>query len=584
MLAGALALPLALAGCGGGGSGPGPARTTGSYLSTAGAARVAVTVDPNGRLTVFAQDAGQLAAAGGAQGNAASGGQFSAQSGDATVQVSGTLTGATASGVVRKAGQVVLTFAADRVAPASATASDLRGSYAGSSGPDSVYLSVDDTSHATLWATVGAKVGGGLVNVAADGTLRSDSGDTVARLVRNGSAYSLAISTLAGQAASATIPLNAVARARWTVLVFLNAANDLQEFAALNVNQMEQVGSTKDVNIVVQWKQAACANCGNPPWTGTRRYYVTKDSNTGAVSSALIQNLGANVDMGSWQVLRDFVAWGQQNYPAEHYAIVIWNHGAGWRPTRAGRDRLPASFPRSVSIDEQTRNEIQIWQLPQALNVTPKLDMVVFDASLMQMTEVGYEIRNSASLMVGSEESPPGEGYVYNTFLADLAANPTMSAPAFARAIVDRTLEAYGPGGNNTQSAVDLSRMGALATALDRFAGALQAHLSDSRAVMVSARRTAESYAYPDNKDLWDYASIVAAGTPSTDLRSAAAAVQSSVEAAVLVEKHGSLNAGSHGLAIYVPEPASYLSSYANLALARATDWDGWLQSQPPAP
>jgi hypothetical protein len=51
--------------------------------------------------------------------------------------------------------------------------------------------------------------------------------------------------------------------------------------------------------------------------------------------------------------------------------------------------------------------------------------------------------------------------------------------------------------------------------------------------------------------------------------------------AAVIAERHGNLNAGSNGLAIYVPTSAGYLSSYANLALARATDWDEWLTSQP---
>ena len=51
--------------------------------------------------------------------------------------------------------------------------------------------------------------------------------------------------------------------ADWTVLVFLNAANSLQGFGGFNVHQMEQAGSTSNVNIVVQWKQGVCADCSD---------------------------------------------------------------------------------------------------------------------------------------------------------------------------------------------------------------------------------------------------------------------------------------------------------------------------------
>jgi hypothetical protein len=346
------------------------------------------------------------------------------------------------------------------------------------------------------------------------------------------------------------------------------------------VNQMEKIGSTSNVNMVVQWKQANGVDITPPEWVGTRRYYITKDSNTSAVNSQLVQDMGQNIDMGDWRELRNFVAWSQQRYPADHYALVIWNHGAGWRPTKAAGSNRIRQFPRSVSIDDSTNNEIQIWQLPQALDVTPKLDMVIFDASLMQMTEVAYEMRNSAQYVVGSEESPPGEGYVYDTFLDDLVANPNMSAVEFGNLIVNTTLDNPYQS-NQTQSNIDLSKMQGVADALDAFAASLQIHKSDSSTAIINARQQAQSYAYPDNKDLWDYAERIKNGTSATDLKNAATNLQSALSAARLSERHGSGNADSHGLAIYVPSPLSYLQSYANLALARNTAWDTWVQSQP---
>ncbi len=198
--------------------------------------------------------------------------------------------------------------------------------------------------------------------------------------------------------------------------------------------------------------------------------------------------MGPNVDMGDWRELRGFITWTQQRYPADRYALVLWNHGAGWRNTRAAS---PAT--RSVSIDEATGNEIQTWQLPQALNTSPKVDLLVFDASLMQMMEVAYEVRNSAGIMVGSEESPPGEGYVYDPFLGDLAANPEMTPRQFAGRIVERTIESYGTGSNITQSAVDLSQMDGLAAKMDAFARSLIFNGTTYKTALYQARRDAES-------------------------------------------------------------------------------------------
>jgi len=547
-----------------------------------------MSVDTSGRFTVFARDGSTLQAGVGAQGSVANNGQFFAQSADGLIQFQGTVAGhgRSTTGVVEYNGKTLFSFNATAVAPGVPTPNELRGTFSGSLPnasplPTNALITLDATGHATLWAIINGTSGGGFLEVASDGTLHAPDELTDGQLLVTQQTISLQLTKLNGAHVDVLIPLSASTRAKWTFLVFLNAANNLQEFGALNVNQMERIGSTTDVNIVVQWKQADCPSCGNPDWVGTRRYFITKDSDPLRVNSQLVQNLGPNVDMGDWRELRNFIVWTQQHYPADRYALVIWNHGAGWRPTRFERDRRLIPFPRSVSIDDSTGSEIQTWQLPQALNVTPKMDMVIFDASLMQMAEVAYEIRQSAQVVVGSEESPPGEGYVYNTFLADLAANPNMTPAHFGTQIVIRTLEAYGTNGNNTQSAIDLTKMQNVADKVSAFASSLQAHISDSRSAMIEARNNAQNYAYPENKDLVDYADRIKNGTTATDLKAAADAVRQAVMDAVIAERHGNLSPGSHGLAIYVPAPFNYLPSYANLAFARATAWDEWLQNQP---
>ena len=43
-----------------------------------------------------------------------------------------------------------------------------------------------------------------------------------------------------------------------------------------------------------------------------------------------VSSLG-EVDMASPTVLTTFLRHGIQTYPADHYGLILWGHGAGWR-------------------------------------------------------------------------------------------------------------------------------------------------------------------------------------------------------------------------------------------------------------
>ncbi|MFQ3588130.1 MAG: clostripain-related cysteine peptidase, partial [Fimbriimonadaceae bacterium] len=224
-------------------------------------------------------------------------------------------------------------------------------------------------------------------------------------------------------------------RRKWTVLVFMNAGNDLHPFATLNVNQMERVADNPDVRFVVQWKQTQQVWPASS-FDGTRRILVRPD-NTSAIVSEVIQDLGTGVDMGRAETLRDFIQWGKTYFPADRYVLVVWNHGNGWR--RSNRD-LPS---RAVSYDDQFGSSIQIWEMAQALGDN-RFDIIAWDASLMQMIEVAYEVKDHADFVAGSEESPPGEGYPYHLVFAPFRNNPDLPTATLSKGFVDGMLQFYG--------------------------------------------------------------------------------------------------------------------------------------------
>lgn len=267
-------------------------------------------------------------------------------------------------------------------------------------------------------------------------------------------------------AATVTVTSSNPTQGKWTVLVFLNAANDLAQFSDLNMNQMEEVAGNPDVRFVVQWKQAFIPGVStNPSFIGTRRYLAKPDT-SGAVVSQLVQDMGEGVDMGSPGTMLDFINWAKTNYPADRYALVVWNHGNGWRR------RPDAGGSRAVSYDDDTGNSIQIWELAQALG-SNTFDILSWDASLMQMIEVAHEIQDHADYVVGSEESPPGAGLPYDLVFGPFRDNPDAPTLALSKNFVDGMLEAYGGGGNITQSVLDTSQLPGLATAVSQLGTSL---------------------------------------------------------------------------------------------------------------
>ncbi len=94
--------------------------------------------------------------------------------------------------------------------------------------------------------------------------------------------------------------------ADWTLLIFVNGHNNLDDAGFDDLNEMERVGSTPEVNVVVQW-----ASLRNKT---TRRLLVQKDNDPVNVTSPVLEEL-SHVDMGDVESFRSFVEWGIQKFP-----------------------------------------------------------------------------------------------------------------------------------------------------------------------------------------------------------------------------------------------------------------------------
>ena len=270
---------------------------------------------------------------------------------------------------------------------------------------------------------------------------------------------------------------------------------------------MESVPDSEQASILVQWDRGPGEPGTAGTWTGARRYQIRHDDDTSTITSPLLQDLG-DTDMGNPTTLQNFIKWGEQTCPAQHYMVVVWNHGSGWLDVPYSKKKVQ---PRGVSYDDTSQDFIQTVDIPTALQSPAPLDLVAFDASLMQMAEVAYQMRSVSPYIVGSEESPPGHGYAYDQWLGPLVANPNMSGKDLGVTIAKLMLNYYGPNSNITQSVIKTDKLENLATAITTFSAALIPLATTDAVQLAAARDSAKSYYYPyyqANKDMYSYAQL----------------------------------------------------------------------------
>ncbi|OGR53524.1 MAG: hypothetical protein A2049_02020 [Elusimicrobia bacterium GWA2_62_23] len=359
----------------------------------------------------------------------------------------------------------------------------------------------------------------------------------------------------------------------YTVLVFKNAKNNLEDFGLLDMNEMELAGSSDRVNVLVEFGRIKGGYAGRigEDWGGARRYYVIRDADPSVINSPVVWERAA-VDMGDWRELADFLAWGKARYPAKKYLLVIWNHGNGWKGKAAG------ARARGISFDDETGNHISTPELEKVFAQAGPVDVLAFDACLMQTVEVAYEVRRHAAIVAGSEETEPGEGYPYDAIIGALNSDPGMSPERLGAAIVaayrDRNEAAYM---DTTQSAVRTAALDGLRRRLDEWARAAAA--SDDAVAVKRAFLAAHGFYEIDQKDLADLLRLTAEGARDASLKAASLEALRWLREEVVAANgvSGYAHRPARGLAVYAPPRYSYDDGYGGLAWARDGLWDDFI-------
>jgi len=277
-------------------------------------------------------------------------------------------------------------------------------------------------------------------------------------------------------------------KASWTFIVYMAADNDLHYFAWKNLKQLELIGSNANISIVVQLNTPGYLN-------PTKRYIIKKGRRL------LVQDDDSptqKLNSGLSVTLVNCVSWAVTHYPADNYALILWNHGTGaidpnfartmnpcdlfyFNPTenKLELDRgasylalvcqelentLQLDGKRGICFDDTFKSylsnrdlEAALYEISTKILGGQKLALIGFDACLMSMIEIASICKRYAQYFVGSEEIEYGTGWKYDYVLEPFT-HTTLSPKEFASHIVLSYEQAYQKLINDyTLSALDLS-------------------------------------------------------------------------------------------------------------------------------
>jgi hypothetical protein len=289
-----------------------------------------------------------------------------------------------------------------------------------------------------------------------------------------------------------------------------------------------------------------------------------------------------------------------QTFPADHYVLILSDHGMGW--PGGWVDPTPASNAyERAPLAQVVGNALYLDQLDAALAQIQgqtgigKFDIIGLDACLMGQVEVLSALEPYARIAITSEETEPALGWAYTAFLQALTQNPGMSAADLSKLVVQSYITndqrivddqarseflsqmgagytsasqlAQVMGQDSTMAAFDLAQLPALMNSLNDLSYALQ---NTDQPTIASARSYALAFTSvfgksvpPSYIDLGSFVQILSRQSSDSTVRQLSSQVLANIQQALIAEKHGSSRNGASGVSIYFPNSSLYRSADA---------------------
>jgi len=228
----------------------------------------------------------------------------------------------------------------------------------------------------------------------------------------------------------------------WTVMVYMAGGSDehLHGSASDALEEMTKVKYTENLNVVIQTGGSYSWKAG-----GIDTNYLDRfEAQNGSLR--LIERTDL-ANMGKTATLSDFLMWSEENYEADHYALVIYGNGA--------------NSAYGVAHDEPYANEsLNLQRISTAIdNANIEFDIIGFDADLMASIELASILSNQTKYLVASQEVMAPDGWNYRDWLTYIIENPTVKVEDVAIAACDTYMDKCRKKGTNDMATMSVTKL-----------------------------------------------------------------------------------------------------------------------------
>lgn len=208
-----------------------------------------------------------------------------------------------------------------------------------------------------------------------------------------------------------------------TIMIYMNGSDLESENgeATTDLTEMIKAGSSDQVNVVVQ-------TMGTKKWSkklgiASNRSQIYEVNGDGL---KLVKDDLGQLNCTTEKTFGNFVKWTADNYPANRYILLFWNHGGG--PVYGfGYDEYQ-DWNESLTIDEIQGG---------LRNAGVFFDFIGMDCCIMSNLEVCCALYDFCDYVILSEDFESGLGWYYTNWLKALYKNPAIDTASLAKIIID---------------------------------------------------------------------------------------------------------------------------------------------------
>lgn len=235
-------------------------------------------------------------------------------------------------------------------------------------------------------------------------------------------------------------------------VMFYMIGTDLQSQYGMAIKDIYELLEGMDgnnINVVLQ--TGGCKNWHDRTFSNSvvERWYITSEPLT------RLKDAG-KVSMTDPKTLTDFIEYSADNFPANRYVLILWDHGGGSEAGFGYDENYPNSGSLSPDLLAKALGDVNV----KGNNI--KFDFIGFDACLMANVETAIALEPYADYLVASEETEPGEGWFHTNWINMLENNTSTPTLDIGKTIIDDYISNTKKSDSSAQMTLSITDLGEL--------------------------------------------------------------------------------------------------------------------------